>query len=230
MRFPKAVFFSLFALLYSAPRLCAQEAAPAGDAAAGGTAVAPAGQVNNARQLLSSSGADTWTATDALGRSLPLHEETGDIRKDRFVGIFYFVWHGAHGYDTHGGERADEGVMEKSPADTLSPFDISKLLAENPENPRYGPEHSWHYWAEPYFGYYLPNDEWIIRKHAQMLSDAGVDVIVLDVTNAAIYMPQVTKIAETYLALRREGISTPSIAFLVNTNPEKTVQRLCLLP
>lgn len=176
------------------------------------------------RQLLSSSGADTWVATDALGRKIT-QGNTG-IRKDKYVGIFYFVWHGAHGYDQHSGGAPDGGVMKKQPSDTLSPYDISKLLKANPGQPKYGPVHAFHHWGEPYFGYYLPDDEWIIRKHAQMLSDAGVDVIILDVTNAAIYPPQVTKIAETYQAMRAEGISTPSIAFIVNSVPVATASRL----
>lgn len=177
-------------------------------------------------QLFSSSKADTWTGTDALGRSLPVNGH-GGIRKDKYVGIFYFIWHGAHGYDEHGKTLSvNEGVGEKLPGDTVSPYDITKLLAANPQSPAYGPVHSWHYWGEPYFGYYLPDDEWIIRKHAQMLSDAGVDVLILDVTNAAIYLPQVTKLANTYRAMRKEGISTPAISFIVNSAPPKTVNRL----
>lgn len=179
------------------------------------------------KQLISSSEADTWVATDAIGRSLVTSSQNGVIRKEKYVGIFYFIWHGAHGYDRHNaGIRSDEGVVEKTAADSLSPYDISKMLAANPDDPQYGPLHAFHYWSEPYFGYYLPDDEWIIRKHAQMLSDAGVDVIIIDVTNAAIYLPQVTRIAETYEAMRKEGLSTPSLAFIANSNPVQTVKRL----
>ena len=32
-----------------------------------------------------------WPATDDLGRSLPTFEETGPAKKDRYVGIFYFI-------------------------------------------------------------------------------------------------------------------------------------------
>lgn len=177
-------------------------------------------------QLLSSSSADTWMATDGIGRRVENKTQHG-VRPNKYVGIFYFIWQGAHGYDGHGkGKRDDEGVMEKSPADTVSPYDISKLLAADSLRPNYGPPLSFHYWGEPYFGYYLPDDKWIIRKHAQMLSDAGVDVIIFDVTNSAIYLPQVTKIAETYRAMRKTGLSTPSFAFIVNSNPAKTVNRL----
>lgn len=183
-------------------------------------------QNSRAVQQWSSSKADTWVATDALGRSLPTTEETGLPRSNRYVGIFYFVWQGAHGYDHHKSTLPDEGVQPKLSSDTVSPYDITKLLAANPAHPQYGPVHAFHYWGEPYFGYYLPDDEWIIRKHAQMLSDAGIDVIIIDVTNAAIYLPQVTKIATTYLALRKRGITTPSFAFIINSASAKTANRL----
>ena len=178
------------------------------------------------QQLISSTKADTWVATDALGRSLVTGSQGGTIRKDKFVGIFYFVWHGAHGYDKGEGKRANGNVLDKLPSDTVSPYDINKIIAKTPDDPKYGPDRAWHYWAEPYFGYYLPDDEWIIRKHGQMLSDAGVDVIIFDVTNAFIYFQQVAKIAKTYEAMRKEGMTTPSIAFMTNAAPERQVQRL----
>ena len=37
---------------------------------------------------------DTWVATDALGRRLPTYAEVGPPRKNRTVGLFYFLWHG----------------------------------------------------------------------------------------------------------------------------------------
>lgn len=179
-----------------------------------------------ARQLISSSGAESWLATDALERSLPTAEEAGALRKDKFVGMFYFIWQGAHGYDQHSGGQEDGGVMPKLPCDTVSPYNLSEMIDENPESPQYGPMHAFHYWGEPYFGYYLPNDEWIIRKHAQMLSDAGVDVIFFDVTNASLYLPQVIKNGEVYQKMRAAGNSTPSISFLLNTHHVETGTRL----
>lgn len=180
---------------------------------------------NSSKQLVSAAKADTWVAIDGIGRELTTTKSDGLIRKDRYVGIFYMIWQGAHGYDTNQ-KNIDETVQEKLASDTLSPYDITKILKENPTNPNYGPNHTFHFWGEPYFGYYLSDDEWVIRKHAQMLSDAGVDVLILDVTNASIYLSQVTKIANIYKAMRNEGISTPSISFIVNSAPEKTVTRL----
>ncbi|MGB5821106.1 MAG: hypothetical protein WBG90_16595 [Saonia sp.] len=177
-------------------------------------------------QLISKQYADTWSATDDLQRKLPLNDETGGLKKDKFVGIFYFTWLGAHGHDQHTKPLPDEGVQPKTASDTLSPYDISKILKENPNNPKYGPELAFHHWGEPYFGYYLTNDEWVIMKHAQLLSDAGIDVIVFDVTNALAYLPQVEKICEVFSGLEKKGWAVPKIAFLTNTKHVETTEKI----
>ncbi len=120
----------------------------------------------------------TWAATDALGRTLPTQAKVGPLRKDRYVGMFYFLWLGAHGQS--------------------GPHDITKILAEHPDalkqptSPPWGPFHAFHHWGEPLFGYYLSDDAWVLRKHAQMLSDAGVDTVIFDVTNQATYPNRTT--------------------------------------
>jgi hypothetical protein len=105
---------------------------------------------------------DTWAATDGLGRVLPMSAEVGAVKANRTVGIFYFNWHAAFG--------------------NKEVHDIAKILAANPAAPPWGPVQAPHYWSEPRFGYYRPNDPWVLRKHAQILADAGVDVIIFDVT------------------------------------------------
>ena len=113
--------------------------------------------------------ADAWPATDALGRTLPLHQEAGGRRADRFVGIFYFNW---------------QASFTGPPFNHTRVFDNTKLIAANPNKPAWGPPGIPHYWGEPRFGYYRPDDPWVIRKHVQMLTDAGVDVLIFDVTTA----------------------------------------------
>lgn len=179
-----------------------------------------------AKQLVSNQYADTWAASDDLNRELSLHNETGDLKKDKFVGIFYFTWLGAHGHDRHASSMPDEGIFPKKISDTLSPYDISKILKDNPENPKYGPELAFHHWAEPYFGYYLSNDEWVIAKHAQLLSDAGIDVIVFDVTNGLAYLPQVETICKVFSKLKDYGWNVPQIAFLTNTKHVSTTEKI----
>lgn len=148
---------------------------------------------------------DTWTATDALGRTLPGAEECGPPRAGKFVGIFYFLWLGAHG----------RGL-----------YDNSKLLAANPDNPQYGPVHAFHWWGEPQLGYYLSDDEFVIRKHAQMLADAGVDVIFCDVTNAVTYDETYLTVCRVFSEVRKSGRTTPQIAFLTHSNAAAVIQRL----
>ena len=150
---------------------------------------------------------DTFVATDSQGRALPNAAECGPPKKNRTVGIFYFTWLDAR----HDGA----GLL-----------DNSKLIAANPTDPQYGPPGAFHWWGEPYLGYYHTEEEYIIRKHAQMLTDAGVDVIICDVTNAITYENVYLAICRTYSAMRKEGRPTPQIAFIANSNSAATVQKL----
>src|SRR6516225_1681699 len=80
------------------------------------------GKVTSALALLAFAGraqtpgidnvSDTWVATDALGRRVAVFPDVPAPRADRTVGIFYFLWHGAH---IQGG-----------------PFDVTKILAADP--------------------------------------------------------------------------------------------------
>lgn len=169
---------------------------------------------------------DTWVSKDALGRQIENGDAYPKRRSEKKVGIFYFIWQGAHGYDHHSPPLPDQGVMTASETDTVSPYDISELLRNNPSDPQYGPEHAFHHWGQPYLGYYVANDEWVIRKHAQMISDAGIDTIIIDVTNAVTYLPQVKTICDVYTRMRKEGNTTPQIAFIINSNPKATLENL----
>jgi len=140
---------------------------------------------------------DTWVATDALGRSLPGYAECGPRKENRFVGMFYFV--------THNNNGAKEG-----------PYNVTEILAADPVNPRWGG--GTHYWGEPETGYYIMKDEWMIRRHARQLVDAGVDVIVLDNTNDRIYKDVFVFIADVFRKMRAEGEKTPQIACLASQN------------
>ena len=43
--------------------------------------------------LAAQSPGSNTVATDAVGRKLPAYEEAGGIKKDKFVGLFYWTWH-----------------------------------------------------------------------------------------------------------------------------------------
>jgi hypothetical protein len=159
-------------------------------------------------------GSDMWTATDALGRRLPDYDEVGPPRPDRTVGMFYFLW-------------LDQVGPEKGP------FDNSKILAEHPEaindkdHPAWGPMHAFHHWGESIFGHYLNTDPFVLRKHAEMLAAAGVDVVIFDVTNQLTYPESYRALCRVWSEARRDGVNTPKIAFLCPFwDPAKVVREL----
>ncbi|WP_165245133.1 hypothetical protein [Paludisphaera soli] len=148
--------------------------------------------------------ADTWVATDGLGRVVPGSDEVGPPREGRTTGIFYFLW--------------NEG---QNPV-----YDLSKILTANPDDPKFGPPGAFHHWAEPLFGYYRDDDAYVIRKHIQMLTDAGVDMLFFDVTNALTYDSVRDALLKVLDEFRASGQRTPKIAFLANSASARTVEHL----
>ena len=145
-------------------------------------------------------------ATDGLGRKLPMATEVGDVRSDRFVGLFYWTWH--------------------TNFSSMEAFDVTKFLAAHPDaindydDPAWRGEHATHFWGEPLFGYYRDTDEWVLRKHAEMLGEAGVDVLIFDCTNGNYtWRESYMKLCEVFAAARRDGVQTPQIAFILAFAP-----------
>lgn len=156
---------------------------------------------------------DTWAATDALGRALPSYEQAGAPRKDRTVGLFYFLWLGAHAV---GGPYDVTQILKRDP-----------LAMQNPASPLWGPMIAMHHWGESIFGYYQAEDPFVLRKHAQMISDAGVDVIIFDVTNQFTYPTAYHALLKTFSEVRAAGGKTPQVAFLCPFgDPAKVVKTL----
>lgn len=152
------------------------------------------------------------TGTDALGRRLPTDQEARARRRDRYVGLFYFLWLGQHG---------DDG-----------PYDNSNILAKAPEavhdanHPLWGPQYAYHFWGEPLFGYYSNDDPWVLRRHVQLLTNAGVDFLVFDTTNAVTYKQVYDPLFETLDGIRRQGFDVPKFAFYTNTRSGETIHKL----
>lgn len=156
---------------------------------------------------------DTWVAVDGLGRRTPTSAEVGPPREGKTVAMFYFLWLGRSGED--------------------GPFDIAKILQASPNamnepnNPLWGPKHYPHHWGESIFGYYRNDDPAVLRKHAQMLSDAGVDAVFFDVTNQLTYPESYRALGTTFDEMRRKGLKVPQMAFLTPFwQPRKVVREL----
>jgi hypothetical protein len=178
--------------------------------------LAAVGMILNARLLAQDNPGTPWPATDALRRALPLAHETGLPKTNRFVGIFYFI--------NHLGEPKSE-LLD-------GPYDVAKILARDPDalskpdSPLWGGNGMPHFWGEPLYGYYRGDDPWVLRRHAQLLADAGVDVLIFDTTNAQSY-PEVYRVLCDVLAeVRKAGGRTPQIAFMVNTKAGQTAEKI----
>ena len=158
-----------------------------------------------------------WPATDGLGRKTQMPDEVGPPQPDRFVGIFYFIWQG--------------NQIWRHPL-WNGPCDISKVLAKDPDalkkpdSPLWGPVGVPHYWGESIYGYYRSDDPWVLRRHAHLLADAGIDTLIFDTTNAVTYPEVYRKLCEVFRQVRQEGGRTPQIAFMVNTEAGKTARQI----
>ena len=153
-----------------------------------------------------------WPASDALGRTMPAASELKSTRTNRTVGIFYFL--------THGKDR------------TTLPYDLAKIVPQDPDilrkpdSPLWGPPGSSYYWGEPLYGYYNSTDPWVLRRHAQLLADAGIDTVIFDTTNRKTYPEVYFEICKVWSQIRKEGGRTPQICFMVNTKAGDSAQEI----
>lgn len=161
--------------------------------------VYPDDHILNVRDAAPSS----WDAVDGLGRVLPTNEETGDLREDKFVGLFYWTWHAVIGSSNEANNNTE-------------------IMAEYPEakndvdHPVWGNIGQSNHWDEPLYGYYTTVDKWVLRRHAELLADAGVDVIIFDNTNGTqTWRSSYIALLETFAEARADGVKTPQIAFLL---------------
>lgn len=175
-------------------------------------AVAAAGEIPagpEGRDLYS----DTWVANDALGRVMPDAAAVGPVKQDhrRVAGIFYVAWHGGGAGNGDGDYGAD--VTKVLAADPGARLDANHPLWKWPS----------YHWGEPENGYFLSNDEYVIRKDMSMLADAGVDVLVMDVTNAVRYWDDWEVIFTVMEKMKAEGNRVPQFCFWAFNGPVITV-------
>lgn len=150
--------------------------------------------------------ANSYPATDALGRKLPTSEDVGTSRKGKYVGLFYWTWHTNF---AHMDVCIPSQYIAKAPE-----------AAEDYNHPIWRKDITSHFWGEPLFGFYRDTDKWVLRKHAEMLAQAGVDVLFFDCTNGNFtWRESYRALCETFLQARRDGVPTPQIAFMLAFAP-----------
>lgn len=138
--------------------------------------------------------------------------------KDDLVGICYSTWHDY--IDAYNGGKH---------------YNIPEILDNGGVG--WGPENHFHYWSEPALGYYKSTDKEVIRTHMTQLSEAGVDFIIIDNTNARMYWKSenlngnkdsswtlaitnpTNALLDTCLEMRKEGLETPYIVFWNKNDP-----------
>lgn len=139
-----------------------------------------------------------YSATDELDREMTVAEKS----KNKKVGIRYFL---------HFGVGEDNKL-----------YNVSNILSTNKEAATSdalwtaaggGTIGTYHWWGEPLFGYYFSNDEWVMAKDVQMLTDAGIDFIAIDTTENKIYENQLVCLLKTLAKYKSQGFVVPKVAF-----------------
>ena len=161
----------------------------------------------------------TWAAVDGLGRTLPSAEQVGEKDDTKFVGMFYWTWHTNFSY--------------------LTPKNTTEILKEHPEikydfnSPYWGfdsnyPDGRPYFWNEPVWGYYSDLDAYVLRKNAELLADAGVDVIFFDCTNGtSTWDDSALKLFEVFEEAKKDGVNVPKVAYMLTFyDDEDTVTSL----
>ncbi len=146
---------------------------------------------------------DTWVFTDGLGRASLTYEDVGGPKEDKTLAMFYWTWH----VDLAGD----------------SPLNVNDFVVEHPDAKNDYRHSAWptsgtaYFWNEPIWGYYRTNDEWVLRRQAELLANAGVDVIFTDNTNGnytwkSSYIPLYEAWTD---ALEAGAVHVPKVSYLL---------------
>ena len=156
-------------------------------------------------QVATSNYGNGLPATDGLGRKILMPAEAGRVRDNKLVGLFYWTWH------------------TDANADFSPVMNITNILNQYPEAATDANHTGWKgitpgvfWWDEPLLGYYRTTDEWVLRKHAEMLADAGVDVVFFDCTNGSVtWKSSYTILLKVWDQARKNGVKVPQICFML---------------
>ncbi len=143
---------------------------------------------------------DTWVFTDGLGRVSLTNAEVGDPREDKTVSMFFWTWHNDRApviNVNHAAEKYPEAVRDYN-------------------HPVWTPAYFQGSWNEPIYGHYESNDQWVLRRQAELLANAGVDAVLADNTNGTItHRAGYTALFEAWGKAMDDGVLTPKVSFML---------------
>ncbi|MBP5467277.1 MAG: hypothetical protein J6Y43_06935, partial [Clostridia bacterium] len=151
------------------------------------------------------------SGTDALNRAF---QNVSSMNKDKYMGLFYFLWQG------------------QEPSKQFRIYDNTELLAELGDDFWDGTKtadsmpNQYHYWGEPLFGYYNAQDTWVMKRHLEMLTFAGVDFLAFDTTNQFVFRQVWSEFLPIAAEFSRQGFPVPKITFYTNTDSPTRVKEL----
>lgn len=153
-----------------------------------------------------------YAGVDDLGRTLDAING-GDSTKE--VGIFYFPWVGTMGIENI--------------------YDVSKIKEKDPNAAKDylswmkaggGAVGTVHWWGESLFGYYTTSDEWVINRDVQMLTDAGIDFMMIDASNGIAYEEKWPLLLEVLDKYYQQGFEVPQVTPVTYANSGLTLETL----
>ena len=153
---------------------------------------------------------DTWVFTDGLGRKSLTNADVGDPREDRTLAMFFWTWH-------------TESFAYRTPF-PLQDVSMKYPEAANDKNHEVwnGINHHTFFWNEPIYGYYRSTDQWVLRRQAELLANAGVDVVFTDNSNTdRIYREAYYTLYDTWTDAMNDGVRTPKVSYLLPFNDAK---------
>lgn len=152
-------------------------------------------------------------AVDQFGRSFSAIE---GYQPGKQVGIFYWPWIG-HPFASG---IYDATVISAMPNGIKLLYDFKHL------NDSISPTGQAHFWGQPLWGYYNSADEWVIRRQIAMLTTAGVDFIVFDLTNRVTYKSVYEKVLRIIEEFLSDGWAAPKAAFYTHSKSFETTWQL----
>ena len=147
---------------------------------------------------------DTWVFTDGLGRVSLTNKEVGDLKDDKTLAMFYWTWH------ISGNSNNNPNILQD-------------LATKYPEAMRDYNHALWKelgdtalFWNEPIYGFYRGDDAWVQRRQAELLANAGVDVIFTDNTNGtSTWRKSYTSLMNTWVDAMQDGVLAPKVSFML---------------